>query len=376
MQPPIKEKIKIAYILPSLDKGGAERFIVDLILNLDRKIFEPVLVLFKRGGEWEKELAAENIPVVIFHKRGKIAPLNFWRLVNFLKKFRPQIVHTHLGGDIYGRLAAKFLQTPVIITTEHNINPDENRCHNLAKRMTARWADKIVAVSAAVKKDLIARYRTPADKIAVILNGIEIEKFLNRPAASREKNNRAMAPRPLVIGTIGRLSPQKGQAVLIEALTRLKTPNFRCLIAGNGELKDKLLKQIKTANLQKKAALVGHVDAAIFLNSLDIFVLPSLWEGLGLVLLEAGLGGRPVIASATGGITEIINNDTGWLVKPGDVGALAEKLNWLLNNSDSPKVRLKTDNLRAKVIAEFDIKKVAADYQALYQELYENTASQ
>jgi glycosyltransferase involved in cell wall biosynthesis len=364
----IKAKIKIAYVLPSLDKGGAERFLIDLILNLDKEIFDPVLVLFKRGGEWEQELAAQNIPVVIFHKKWKIDLLNFWQLLNFLKKFQPQIIHTQLGGDIYGRLAAKLLKTPVIITTEQNVNPDETWYYNLAKKITARWADKIVAISRAVKKDTLNRYQTPEDKIIIIPNGVKIETFISSDLNSATKNN-SEESRPFLIGTIGRLSPQKGQTVLIEALTRLKTPNFRCLIASDGELRDKLTEQIKTSGLENKVELVGYVNATVFLNSLDIFVLPSLWEGLGIVLLEAGLCGRPVIASAVDGITDIIDKDTGWLVAPGDAQDLTEKIDWLLNNLGTPEVNLKVKNLRAKVIAEFDIKKVAADYQALYHDL-------
>lgn len=362
------KKIKIAYVLPSLDKGGAERFLVDLILNLNKEIFDPVLILFKRGGEWEQELAAQNIPVVVFRKKWKIDPLNFWQILNFLKKFQPQIVHTQLGGDIYGRLAAKLLKTPIIVTTEQNVNPDETWYYNLAKKITARWADKIVAISRAVKKDLLNRYRTPEDKIIIIPNGVKIETFLS-PDLNSATNKDLKEPRPFLIGTIGRLSPQKGHSVLIKALAQLKTSNFRCLIASEGELRDKLTEQIKTSRLENKVELVGYVNATVFLNSLDIFVLPSLWEGLGIVLLEAGLCGRPIIASAVDGITDIIDKDTGWLVMPGDAQDLAEKIDWLLNNLDSPEVDLKVKNLRAKVIAEFDIKKIADDYQSLYQDL-------
>lgn len=364
-----QSKIKIAYVLPTLDKGGAERFLVDLTLNLDREVFAPHLFLFKRGGEWLSELAVANIPVTILKKRLKIDPFNFWRLFYALKKFRPLIVHTELGGDFYGRLIAKILKTPVVIMTEQNVNPDENFLKNLIKTITNRWSDKVIAISAAVRKDIIKRYRTAPNKIAVIYNGINSQRFLDGSkelsSASKQTGNSE-----IVFGTLGRLSQQKGQAVLISAWTKVKNPNLRCLIAGEGKLAGPLNKQIKDLGLANKIKLVGPVsDPAAYLNSLAAFVFPSLWEGLGLVLLEAGLVGRPIIASAVDGITEIIDESTGYLVPAGDAEALALKLDWLATNLDNPETLAKSAKLRQKIMANFDIQKIAAQYQALYQEL-------
>jgi len=369
MAAPQLSKIKIAYVLPTLDKGGAERFLVDLILNLDQEIFAPHLFLFKRGGEWLTELSVADIPVTIFKKRLKIDPFNFWRLFYALKKFRPAIVHTELGGDFYGRLIAKILKTPVIIATEQNINPDESLLNNLIKKISNRWSDKIVAISLAVQKDIISRYRTTPDKITVIYNGINSQRFLdgskNLSSASKQAGNSE-----IVFGTLGRLSPQKGQSVLINAWTKVKNSNLRCLIAGEGKLAGPLNKQIKDLGLADKIKLVGPVsNPAAYLNSLAAFVLPSLWEGLGLVILEAGLIGRPIIASAVDGITEIIDESTGYLVPAGDAEALALKLDWLAANLDNPETLAKSAKLRQKIMANFDIPKIAAQYQALYQKL-------
>lgn len=368
-------KIKIAYVLPTLDKGGAERMVVDLILNLNRAVFEPVLILFKRGGEWLAELAAENIPVIILEKKRKIDPLNFWRLFKALKNSKPQIIHTHLGGDLYGRLAAKLLGVPVILSTEHNINSDEKPLQNFLKRITNGLADKIVAVSEAVKKDIISRYKAPETKISVILNGVETTKFLSRAKEKDKEMAVSEKNKAIIFGTMGRLSPQKGHLTLIKAWKQLKT-RADCLIAGSGPLAASLNEEIKKAELDDKIKLVGPVsDPAAFLNSLDAFVFPSFWEGLGIVLLEAGLVGLPIIASAVNGITEIINEDTGWLVPAGDADALAAKIDWLAVNLNKPEVKDKSDRLRAKIIADFDIKKIAGEYQNLYRELLERKST-
>ena len=353
--------------MPTLDRGGAERFLTDLILNLDQEIYEPVLILFKRGGDWAAELTAENIPVVILEKKRHWDIKNFRQLFLALKKIKPQIVHTQLGGDLYGRLAAKMLRVPVIVSTEQNVNPDEEKLRRRLKIMTSRYADKIVAISSAVKNDLIKRYKTPLDKIAVIYNGLEIERFIDKEPAEPTKR---VIPGALIIGTLGRLEPQKGQSVLIEAGSKIDLPNWSCLIAGTGSLEKKLASKINELGLSQKIKLIGSIsDPSRFLKGLDIFVLPSLWEGLGIVLLEAGLSGRPIIASDVDGITEIIDETTGWLTPAGDSGELARRITWLGNNLDSSVVREKSERLKEKIICHFSIKTVARQYSDLYQVL-------
>ena len=363
-----KTKIKIAYVLPSLDRGGAEKFITDLILNLERDIFDPALLLFVRGGEWSEELKAKNIPVIILTKKHKFDLANFWQIYAALKKMRPQIVHTQQGGDIYGRLAAKLLRIPVIVSTEQNVNQDEPRPVTILKKITARYATKIFTISEAVKKDTIERYAIKPDKLTTIYNGINLEKFTTGHAtAVKAKTDPTQT---LVFGTMGRLVPQKGQTVLISAWSKLKNKDIRCLIAGTGVLEKKLNEEISRAGLSGRVVLVGaKSDPASFFRSLDAFVFPSLWEGLGLVLLEAGLCGLPIIASASDGITEIIDEETGWLVPAGDADALADKIDWLAANLDNTEVKRRINNLQIKITQRFAIKKIAADYESWYQKL-------
>jgi len=371
MNPKNNNKIKIAYVMPSLDRGGAERFFTDLIINLDASVYEPVFILFKRGGAWAEELQAKHIPVIILEKKYKLDPINFWRLFKALKSFRPQIVHTQLGGDLYGRLAARLLKTPIIISTETNVNRDEKLIMNILKRITARYADKIVAVSQAVKEDLIARYRTDPQKIQVIYNGLEVAKFLS--FVESEKPQPDSQKTTITFGTIGRLAPQKGHSILIKAWSKLNNQRLLCKIGGVGPLANALTAQIKNEKLETQVKLVGPVTNVLsFLSSLDVFVFPSLWEGQGIVLLEAGLCGLPVIASAVDGITEVITEETGWLVPAGDVDALAEKIIWLTENLNTPAVTEKTRRLREQIISRFDIKNITAQYQDVYINLFKH----
>jgi glycosyltransferase involved in cell wall biosynthesis len=367
-------RIKIAYIIPTLGQGGAERFLVDLLLNLDRNIFEPTLILFKRGGVWLKELELRDIKVILLKKNFKFDPLNFFKIVKELKRIRPEIVHTQLGGDLYGRLAAKLLNVPIIVSTEQNLNPDENAIQNILKKFTSRFAVKIVAISEAVKNDLIYRYQISKNKIEIIPNGLDIDKFLNLKKEIKNKE-----PEAITLGTIGRLVPQKGHNILIEALAKIKDLDFECLIAGLGALEDNLEKQIKSSGLEEKVKLIGGIEnVPAFLSSLDAFIFPSLWEGQGIALLEAALSGIPIIASRVDGIKEVLNEETAYLVKPGDAADLAARISWLLNNLASEPVKARTLKLKNEIADKYSIVKIAASYQKLYQELikdYENTAS-
>lgn len=358
-------KIKVLYIMPALDQGGAERFLVDLILNLDKNIYEPTLLLFKRSGLWINELEAINVPVIILSKRFKFDINNFFAIVNSIKKIKPDVVHTQLGADIYGRLAAKFLKVPVIISTEQNLNPDESLLRNLGKRLTAKLEDKTVAISLAVKNDLLLRYKIKEDKIQIISNGININKFsgFSRKMISKE-------PYKIVIGTMGRLVHQKGQNILIEALSKINDNNFECLIAGSGPLEKKLNEHIEKLGLQQKVKLVGLIsDSPKFLNSLDAFIFPSIWEGQGIVLMEAALMNLPIIASDVDGIKEILSDETAYLVEPGNIDALAAKILWLLNNINSELVKSKTIKLHGVIVNQYAITKIAKDYESLYQKM-------
>ena len=157
------------------------------------------------------------------------------------------------------------------------------------KTITAFWADKIIAISKAVKNDSLTRYRVPERKMKIIYNGLNTDNFLI--------DGRRVVGKKIIIGSIGRLSPQKNYSLLIKALANLKNNNWECQIVGEGGVRLKLEKEITELGLTGKVKLLGlKKDIKGFLFDLDLFVLPSLWEGLGIVLLEAGLAGLPVLA--------------------------------------------------------------------------------
>jgi glycosyltransferase involved in cell wall biosynthesis len=352
------KKIKILHIIPTLNAGGAEKTVVELVKFCDPEIFVSEILCLKAGGFWEEELLRSGASVtVIGHSRLPII-FNFFKIINFIKKSSPDIVQTHLfGADVYGRLTARLAGVKNIISTEQNVNLSEGKFKKLAKYFTSKLAVAIVAVSEAIKQYLINGEGVAEKKIIIINNGVEIEKFLNQ---NREYNNN----RPLVIGSIGRLTRQKGFDYLLEAMAKID--GAKCLIAGDGEERNILAEKINKFGLSEKVELVGlKKDVPGFLASLDVFVLPSRWEGFGIVILEAGLSGLPVIASRVDGILEIItDNQDGLLFTPGNAEELAGKIKRLLSNSAERAYLGK--NLQQKIQEKFSIQKIVKQYEALY----------
>ena len=360
-------KIKIIYILPSLSSGGAERVTLDLIYNLDKNVFTPELLLFNGAGFFYKEALNHGLKVIVWKKKFKLDLFNFYKIYKYIKNNKPDIVHTGLGGDIYGKLAAKLAKVKVIVSTEHNVAVNDKVIIRRLKGLTAKWSDKIVAISESVKKDILKEYKISANKVELIYNGLNVDNF-------REDENRRRIEREsdtVIIGSIGRLSEQKNFSLLFKALDQVKNRNFKCLIAGEGELRSQLEQEIRDLDLSNKVELVGTVsDVNSFLNKLDLFVLPSKWEGLGITLLEAGLVKLPVLASATGGIVDVIKHkENGLLFDNDNLSDLTEMLNGCLDFNSRDYLLKLGERLSYDIRERFDIKKTSGQYQDMYKKL-------
>ena len=366
-------KIKIAYIMPSMAGGGAERFLLDLLQTIDRGRFAPLVILFKEAGQWHEELEKLNLPIFVLSKKSKISLSNCWQIYKILKKEKPEIVHTQLGGDLRGRLAAKLAGVKVIISTEQNINRQERWYQRATKIITSLWTEVVVAISPAVAKDMRRRYFLPLKKCELVIpNGIPLEKF----EYQEKRPNSGI----INVGAVGRLNKQKGFDILIEAWSKIKAENTRLMIAGEGEEREILQKQINKSGLSEQISLIGNVkDMPAFYQSLNLLVMPSRWEGLGIAALEAGACGVPVVASAVDGLGDIINENTGWSLVPNDSQELAKILQETLSQLNSEVTKIKQAKLRTLIVEKYSINQVTVSYEDLYLKLwrqnYENIAS-
>ena len=362
-----QNKVKIIYILPIFSIGGAEKIVFDMAKNIRKDIFEVKIISLKgatkEAMEWEKEARKHGIDIISAGGNSDSKLSIFLRLFKILKKEKPEIVHTNLFlADVLGRIASKLAGVPVTISTEHNQVHILSKTKFLAKKYSALFAGKIVAVSEGVKKYLIQEEKINPRKISIIKNGIDTGVF-----GEIKKEN---SDSKLIIGTMGRLVHQKGFDILIKAISLTDNNNLKCLIAGGADpsenLENELRNKINKLGLERKVELVGiEKNPDEFYQKLDVFMLPSRYEGLPLTLLEAGAKGLPVIASDVDGNKEVIDNEkNGLLFKSEDEEDLAKKIFFLSHNKE--KMNSLGAALKEKIKNDFNIKQTVRSYEKLY----------
>ena len=375
-----KQRIKIVLITPRLAIGGAERLLIDIAKKLNRERYEVYWCALEptndAASSWEQEITAAGIPfrVLASDKRSLYKLGRLWRLVKigfrlwrYLREIRPDIMQTQLFADLY-RPIGRLARVPIIIGVEHNLDYDEPHLFQIIKKLCHASADGVIAVSEAVRQDIIKRYSYASNKVTVIYNGIDETKFYRPLSVSKMHDARS----PWQIGGAGRLVPQKGFDILIKALAKLPAEiKWRCQIAGAGPLQDEFASLIKNLNLEHKVSLIGvHSDLRSFFSRLDIFVIPSCWEGLGLVALEAGAAGVPVIASATGGLQEIIQHRySGFLVDNLQPETLAQALEYIFIGDGAQELSIWAKNWQKEVMSRFTITQTACHYEEYYERI-------
>jgi glycosyltransferase involved in cell wall biosynthesis len=306
----------------------------------------------------------------------QVAPL--FRLAQVLRERRVDILHSHMFQA--SRLASALgwlCRVPVVIETPH-VREQWRRgwlkSRFFVDRLVGRFDDYCVAVSEANARYLIEQKQLPAHKVKVIRNGINLQRFdPARPLPSGMKQALGFGERDPVLIVVGRLEPQKGHSVLLQALPKVLRdfPHARLVCVGEGRLRQDLEQQTRILQLQDAVRFVGYQsNIADWLLQSDISILPSLYEGLPLVAIESLAAGRPVVATSVDGTPEvIIDGKTGVTVPPGDTERLAEAISILLRD---PELRR---NLglrgRALVLECFGEERQVQETQQLYLEAWE-----
>ncbi len=353
---------KVIHIIGRLNYGGAEKLLLDLCRKIDKDKFSVSVVVLQDDNPLIGAFEDAGVKLKFFHKRNKLDFGIVRRVANYLVQEKPDIVHTHLfAGDFWGGQAAIRAKVPVIISTKHDVL-NEGWWRNYLGRKIRRSFSRIIAISKATQEHLLAVEKIPVEKVQVIYNGVDVNKFYN-PEAKIFLND------SLRIGTVGRLSKEKGQKQLIRACRFLRTRDWSLILVGGGPLEADLFAQARFLGIDDKIRITGFVtDIRPYFDEFDVFVLPSISEGLSLSILEAALAGKFVIATNVGGIPEIINNDeTGLLFRPKNIETLVQHLEWVHNNRrEATKMALE---LQREVLEKFDINKVIKQYEDLYLNL-------
>jgi glycosyltransferase involved in cell wall biosynthesis len=335
--------MRVVHISKVKGIAGSEGHLLRLLPGLIKQGVEVCMIVLEDprypAASFCHALEERGVPVETMPIRGHFDPLLLLRLSRKLRSLRPDLVHTHLiHADLYGLPAAKWAGVPAAVSSQHN---DDAFRHHLAIKWINQWvmryADRVIAISHAVARLMSETAVIDPVKIVTIYYGLDASPQL--PTA-REMARTALNYRPTdqVIGMFGRLVRQKGVDVLLDAFSQVhvRYPSARLVIVGDGPLSSQLKGQAQRLGLEGVVKFTGWMErASRLMPACDIVVVPSRWEGFGLVTLEAMGWSRPIVASRTSALPEIVlDGKTGLLVPPDDAVALAEAIEILLADSE------------------------------------------
>jgi len=358
----------IAHVIDELPPDGAERLLVD-VLKYRSADFDYVVLCLEKGGPLQEELTEAGVPVIIFGKKRKFDFQLLLRLYRWFRKERPSVVHTHLfTADSWARAAAIMARIPGIFCTIHSANDWKPKPYIIIDRILALFSSKVIACSKSIGKVLESEHGIAGKRIVIISNGIDINRFKNVTPVDLSSIF-SIDDRVVKMVIIGRLHSVKGHLDILPVLAGLKNEglNFHLLIIGDGGLRDKIEERVHELRLQNHVTLAGfRKDIPGILASSDVALIPSRWEGLPLSLLEAMMMGNAVAASAVGGIPDVIDDgENGFLFKPGDYDAMADKVRKLIVDGNLRK--LFADRARKRVEAKYSAEAVCYGYESLYR---------
>jgi glycosyltransferase involved in cell wall biosynthesis len=374
--PSDRRPIRVLQLITSLERGGAENHLLALLTHANRQAFALETAVLCGEGELVPHFRAAGIPVHLLQARNRFDPVALGRLVRLLRDHPFDIVHSHLfRADIYAGLAVARLgeHRPLLVSTRHNddrffLNPFVGLVHYA---ISARQ-DLIIAISDHIARFTVARgVRDPA-RVRRVYHGLEppVTRALEREGL-RIRSELGISADAFLVGNVGRLALQKGQRHLIAAMPLLleRVPRAHAIIAGGGDLEDFLKELANEMGIAERVHVLGpRKDVPELMHAIDVFAMPSIWEGFGLVLLEAMAAGRPIVASRVATIPEVVvDGETGILVPAGDPLALAEALATL---ADQPRLaRQYGEAGRERLRSRFSIEKMVGDTELLYREL-------
>lgn len=367
---------RVLLLTTELHPAGAERVVFELATRLPRERWAVTVASLRSPGGSDGAVAdallAARVDVRPLRLRGKLDLRGALRLRRLLRALRPALVHAHL---FHGNLAARLLAPSAgarVISTIHVVERRRLPARPLLERLLATRDDATVCVSQAVRRHAAAALGARSDRLRVIENGIDLARFAppSDPDRARREARAALAlpPDAPIVGAVGRLDRQKGLDVLIEAFARLAPAHPQALLAlaGAGPEEGALRALARARGLEARVRLLGHQrDVPAVLAALDVFCMPSRWEGFGLALAEALACGKPAVASAVDSLPEVLG-EAGLLVPPEQPAALADALGSLLTDPTRRAALTRAARARAE---RFSVERMVAAYDALYGEV-------
>lgn len=367
---------KILFIHHGLGLGGAEKLRWFLLRNITRNRYDITVCCIGEKGFLGGEI--EKIGYRVDELKKDPNSLNIrvtYALIKYLKKEKPNILHTSLfNSNFHGRIASLFCGIPHVITEEHG----EHRQYRgikfipyiLADLFLSRLTDFIVCCSEKIKDDIIEKEKLSRTKVIAIENCLDTEIYITGLKREDVRGKYNIAKEEIIFIAVANLKSGKGHDYLIEALQQVQDSgySFKCFLAGDGPLRETLLRKCRALGLSDRIFFLGNVENITdYLNASDIFILPSFSEGLSIALMEAMFMGLASIVTNVGSNPDLVKTDVnGIVVAPGDINALKNAIIFYLQNKDS----IKEFGARSKSIIEVRYSSIGK-YRDRYFELWD-----
>jgi glycosyltransferase involved in cell wall biosynthesis len=361
------DKVKLLYIITSLGFGGAENLLLSYVKRLDKKKYSILVCCLRDKPDDLLQEISNYAEVIKLGIPNRFNPIIIIHLVKLIRRIKPQIIHTHLFQPrIYTAFSSLFFHKVILIAHKHNnVNLRKHNIFIILEILSFLFYKRIIAISQSVKKSLMKYELVPERKISIVYNGIDFNKF-NESYISKGYNQ----GKKLTIGTVCRLERQKGLKYLLLAMRLILTkfPDTILEIIGEGSLEPELKLLSKKLGISNSVIFFGKFANVIpFYKRMDIFVLPSIYEGFGIVILEAMASGIPIVATNIEGIKEVIVNEiSGLLVSPKNPDDLACAILQIIENRQLREKLIDEGIKRARL---FDIDEHVKSLDNLYMTL-------
>ena len=369
-----RQPVRILHAVDSLAAGGTELVSAALIERTEGRRFHHAVCSLRGSGLPANGLARLTVPMTLLGKRNGHDWSLALRIARLCRRLRPQVVHARNWGTMDAVVGARLAGVPVVIQSEHGrdlsdldgLRPGRIR----VRRLLAPFIDMHVVVSTHLQRWLLEQVRVRPEKVRIVRNGVDVTRFKPLLERDRFRYQHGYGPTELVFGAVGRLTPVKDYGTLLAAfhVVAERHPESRLIFVGDGTERSSLEDQIRRRGLAGRVHLGGHRDdVPEWLGIMDVFVHPSLMEGMSNAVLEAMAVGLPVVATAVGGTPEIVEDRlTGILVPPATPSALSEAM--MSYCGDAPTRMAHGAAGRERVEREYPLTNMIAGYTEVYSE--------
>jgi len=359
-------------VTPCFGYGGLEQVVLSIVARIDRSRFHPSFcTLLAPEPVLYREMERLDLPCYILDKGEGISAGLPFRLAAVMRKERVRLVNTHdIGATLYAAASSRLSGVRTLIHTDHSQILTKKKYRAVYRFVMRNLVDFSIAVSSDLEEHLVNVLGVSRNAVTTIPNGIDTARFSVKGDTSRIRRELGIGESERIIGSIGRLTKQKGMAHLIRAFTTVaaRDANTRLVIVGDGELRLELERLCRELGVREKVVFMGiRMDVPVLLSLFDVFAIASLWEGQPIAIMEAMAAGKPIVATDVGGNSEILaGGKYGLLVPAGDAEALAASIARLL--VDKSLASKLAGEARAFALRELGAPAMVARYERVFEE--------